>query len=387
MTFSFSRRALCWLAVLLTVAVWTGRAGADETWISDGLLQPASYERGICDPCEPCGDYSRCISDTRCCCDTFVPMMIGAASPAPPRMANRIGGGYAYAHRDMGRIADNNSPLPQDRIAFSYNLLAGAPKTAGVSPTTMDISRFDLLMEKTLLDGAVSVGVNAPFSHTYSSYQVSAAGYPIAEGTELGNVSLTLKGLLWSRPRLKISGGVLVETPTSDDLTFDMLAYKEILKQNRWYLSPFLAALATPTDRLFCQGFISYRDTTGPEDVVMAGARMDPLRDPDLLMVDGGLGYWLYRSPCCHGLTGVVPTLELHYLTTTTDTDGASGVVDRRNDYLYLTGGATARFGRRSTVALGCAVPLRDNSNPYLGTSDRLYDWQLAVQLNYFCGP
>ena len=53
---------------------------------------------------------------------------------------------------------------------------------------------------------------------------------------------------------------------------------------------PFLAALATPNNCLFYQGFISYRDPTGPEDVVRDGEFQYTVRDPDLLMVDGGRG-------------------------------------------------------------------------------------------------
>jgi hypothetical protein len=391
MRLCFIQRPVFSLAVVLYAVTFAGAAGDEETWVSDRLQQPGCNE---CEnsvfsvDCTTCGCDRCCCCDTCCCCDPFVPMMIGAASPVAPRITSSFAGDYTFRHRSMERIADNNSPLPQNRIALSYNLLHNTPKVVGVHPSTIDISQYDLLMEKTLFCESMSVGLNVPFSHNVSTYQDWVTRLPASEDTELGNVSLTLKGLLISRPCLKISGGVLIETPTSDDLTvdvlFDQVEVRETIKQNEWYFSPFLAALATPTDRLFCHGFVSYRDPTGPDDVLLNGEFSPPLRDPDLLMVDGGVGYWLYKSQCCRGLTGLVPTVELHYITTTTDMDGWSGALNRRADYLYLTAGVTTRLGRRNTVALACAVPLREGDNPVLGKSDRLYDWQLALQWNYF---
>jgi hypothetical protein len=383
MRLCFADWSLFSLTVVLCTITWAGRANAKEAQIADDLQQPGCDE--CYSDCETSSACTSCRCERCCCCDPFMPMMIGAASPAPLRIAQTAPeGDFAFLHRGMERIADNNSPLPQDRVAFSYNLLGNAPKVAGDNPSTIDISQFDLLMEKTLLCGAMSVGVNVPFSHTVSSHQVWIADTSVDEDTELGNVSMTLKGLLWNRPCLKISGGVLIETPTSDDLNLDV-GFRNTLKQNTWYFSPFLAALATPTDRLFYHGFISYRDSTGPNDQVAEGTFIGTLRDPDLLMVDGGFGYWLYENQCCHGITAVVPTVELHYITTTTDMDGWSGDLAGRVDYLYLTAGVTTRIGQRNTLALGCAAPLREGDNPVLGRSDRLYDWQLVVQWNYFC--
>jgi hypothetical protein len=181
---------------------------------------------------------------------------------------------------------------------------------------------------------------------------------------------------------MAISGGLLVETPTSDDLSIVLPGFTETLHTDTWYLTPYLATLITPTERLYFQAFASYRATTRSNDLATNGLTQSQIRDQDLLMADGGVGYWLHRDTCARWLTGLAPTVELHYMTTVTDGEGASGFLNPRADYLNLTAGATAVIRDRSTLGLACVVPLRTGESPLIGHTDRLFDWQLAVQFN-----
>jgi hypothetical protein len=43
--------------------------------------------------------------------------------------------------------------------------------------------------------------------------------------------------------------------------------------------------------------------------------------EQSLFQFDLGVGYWLYRNPEGHRLTGLAPTIELHYTTTLDNAD------------------------------------------------------------------
>ncbi len=104
-------------------------------------------------------------------------------------------------------------------------------------------------------------------------------------------------------------------------------------------------------------------------------------------MVDAGVGYWLFRNdPRSRIVTGLAPTIELHYTTFTEDQHPAlfSHVYFNRIDMLNLTAGATAELRHGGTVAVAMALPLRENTYPG-GTlkTDRSMDWELIVQYNH----
>jgi len=305
-------------------------------------------------------------------------MMIGADSPNVPRMA-----GLTFLHQSMVRVADNHSPLPTDRVGLSYHMYYNAPASGDLTPRDTTLNEFELLLEKQLFKGTMSAELIVPFADTISSTQNwDPLSTTVAQGGEFGNLALNLKFLLWQREHVAISGGLLTEAPTSDDLVVVIPAMTETLHTDTWYLTPYLATVITPTDRLYFQAFASYRATTRSNDLVINGVTADQLRDQDLLMADGGVGYWLYRDANARWLTGLVPTVELHYMTTTTDGEGASGLLNARADYLNLTAGATALVRDHSTLGVACVVPLRTGANPLVGNTDRLFDWQLAVQFN-----
>jgi hypothetical protein len=449
------------------------------------------------------------------------------AAYAPNMIGNLLGAGRSvsfFINRTQGaffvnnlgatnivnpKVADNNSPLPQDRLSFRYNYFSDALSVTGVSgaapvldpslgPGTFrqltttrsyDVHQFTFGFEKTLLDGLLSAEVRIPFSRTLSSNLNLSAGtvtglgpfvnengiafgldaqgqlVPVSEGNvvtplsslqvvqtpsetlgrsgnEFGNVSLIFKGLLHQSRALAVSAGLGVGIPTADDtqvrvtdflgdVNSNNLEVQRVrdfhIENNTWSLSPFLAVLATPSDRFFAQGFwqfdlplnssrFTYTETvpivlnTAREPFVadrpgvvtppiLATGRLD---EQYLMQLDVGLGYWLLRDPDRRGLTGLAPTLELHYTTTLNNADlvvlprDPSKVIipgpdlgepqpatigNRRNrvDILDMTVGVTSLIGERATLATAVAFPLK-------GADNRTYDWEFQLQFNYYFG-
>jgi hypothetical protein len=439
-------------------------------------------------------------------------------------------------------IADNNSPIPQDRVYYRYNYFNHAEQLSTLTNVTVpspelaiggtsrlsavrsfDVNQQTFGAEKTFLDGLFSAEVRVPFSTTLSSnldYRVASAngigptfvpggqqiftdpvgnlfffpgGVPAggpgagnipynqilttptpqntrgSEDTEFGNMSVILKGLLFRSDWLSFSGGVGVGIPTAQDTRVRVTDYvggvglpfadeQRVrtfnVANDTWGLAPFLAFLATPSDRLYVQGFvevevplnkstIGYTETlpiianpsipTGFNTAAQLNqlgipssanillppfAYKDHIRDQTLLDVDLGAGYWVYRDSSCGAfLTGLAPTVEVHY----THSLNKAQLVELPRDSLHLplptgivagndlgqfvntpnfgpnapsptvgsqrgpidivdlTAGVTALFGNNFTVATGFSFPLTQNSN-------RTFDWEYTVQLNYYFG-
>jgi hypothetical protein len=101
------------------------------------------------------------------------------------------------------------------------------------------------------------------------------------------------------------------------------------------------------------------------------------------LFADIGLGYWLYRS-CTSCLTGIAPTVELHYNTSLQPADNVTaGALQVGNfgdnvETLNLTVGSTLAFGDAANLTIGYITPL--------GGADRQLDGGLRVLFDYYPG-
>jgi hypothetical protein len=268
------------------------------------------------------------------------------------------------------------------------------------------------------------------------------------EDTEWGNMTVILKAKLFQSCRFLVSGGLSVEVPTGQDeniLVTDFGGpstsratserFRDFFIRNSTVgLDPFLAFLAKPTNRWFVQGFLQvdipvnksgfrYSETgvlaTGEPlvgvpatGVTYVNAQPLPINvhgeiaDQTLMHADIGTGYLLAQNPCRRWITGIAPTLELHYTTTLENADIVTlpgdfatvinpanpigpqiqaplpqiGNLRNRVDILDMTVGTTFFLGQRSTLGLGFAFPLRSNRD------DRVFDWEALVQLNYYFG-
>jgi hypothetical protein len=269
------------------------------------------------------------------------------------------------------------------------------------------------------------------------------------EDTEWGNLSVILKGLLYETNTFAISAGVSVGFPTAQDTrvtvtdflgnpAFNNLEIQRVrdfhIDNGTFSLSPFVAVLWTPGPRFFSQGFLevdvplnsskySFVETapialngqftpgvpTALPGTVPPFSVSGRIAEQTLLQVDWGVGYWLARNTENHWITGIAPTLELHYTYTldnaqivnlphdtsgvitplpgappgtvvlTTPPSPTIGNLRNRVDILDITVGTTFALGQRCTLAPAFSFPLR-------GGDDRTYDWEFQLQFNYYFG-
>jgi hypothetical protein len=387
------------------------------------------------------------------------------------------------------KVADNNSPLPEDRVSFRYNYFNSAVSVTGDSGQTVfdpslgltrlsqprfrgltttkffDVRDFTFSGEKTFLGGLASVEVRVPFTHGLSSNlnldvaRVVTIGTDIDNDsnlaiiqtqptpqntlgntdTEFGDMSVILKGLVFQSPQLAVSLGLAMGIPTARDATVNVVDFLgdafdndveiQRLRQFRihndtWSLSPFLAVLLTPDrhQRFYAQGFLQFDfplntsqvdyseialQNSEPAEIVLGSLVTNAsLREQMLMLADLSMGYWVLQRPEAQWITGIAPTVELHYTTTLNDAQivnlplatrsanllavGPGGVpipepnptvgnLKNRVDILDITFGATFVISNRATMAMGWAFPLR-------GGDDKVFNWEYLLQLNYYFG-
>lgn len=301
------------------------------------------------------------------------PVMIGVPNPSSGGVVGII------------KFSEDNNPLPRDRVIFNYDYFDNVPLAPGGIP----LNRFQFGLEKAFFNGRMSVEARVPFANTLSSNVVLGGS---TRGTEFGNVVLTTKVLMLRGNVVNVSGGLAVALPTADDVSIRTLDGTQMIdiKNKAVQLSPFLAMLYTPNDRLFAQAWYGFRFNSGGNTVRLNSpffggtADVGSLRAAPLMLADLQLGYWVYRAN--QGLLrGVAPFGELHYTTdvgrgTLLRTGNGFLIGDLQSyDELNITGGITTMLGQNATLAVGGAAPL-------LGQSHRTFDWQFGVRFNYYFG-
>jgi hypothetical protein len=146
------------------------------------------------------------------------------------------------------------------------------------------------------------------------------------------------------------------------------------------YVQPFVGWLWTPNRRLFLEVFAQADFDANGNPVLSAGpnSRLQTIgrfEDQSLLLLDAKAGFWLYRDPDARLLTGIIPTVELHYTSTMQNTDTVGPMTNpfNRTDWLNLTAGFHFLLGSRSTLTVASSAPLRTgDAGPF--------DSEIAVQ-------
>ena len=206
--------------------------------------------------------------------------------------------GLAHPTLACGRlnIAEANSPLPADRIYYSYRHFEGAtPLKVYQFTEELDVDRHTLAFERTYWDGMCSFELRTPIEHRLSSNTTSIltpAGIDLTTGdarkTELGNVSLIFKSLLWERETVAVSGGLGVTLPTAQSVQYDLgltgfvdygngltadtiSAFQTDFANETVYLLPFLAWIYAPQSNWFHQGFLQVEVAANPSTVTAFG--------------------------------------------------------------------------------------------------------------------
>jgi len=258
------------------------------------------------------------------------------------------------------KIADNESPRPQDRVFSSFNFYnnveGDANRRLGADIGVINVYRQVIGFEKTFFDGNASIGMRLPFN----LLDARSGDTPGLSGTsaDIGDLTVILKALLWEdRDRgLLLSAGVAVTVPTGPDsfagVPSVVGAFHDTLVQ------PYLGYLWN-LNNLFVQGFSAVDIPTDSNDVTF-------------MFNDIGIGYFLLRGGGqSRWITALAPTFEVHVNTPLSHRGGMCGV--NIPDWVDLTEGVTVEFNRRATLAVGVSTPI---------TGPRPFDLEALAHFN-----
>ena len=230
--------------------------------------------------------------------------IISPPSPGFPQAPNVFIPAPALAGSAF-KIADNESPLPQDRAFLDVNYFTAVFHS--VRPKTFPQLRFTrtlLGFEKTFLGGDASFGIRVPTFELNDN----AGG---SSGAVLGDVTLISKFALLrdSASGWTVTGGLAVTVPTGPALSAvqfftpagGFATPTSVTVVNPTIVQPYVGFYYNPSDRFYVHGFSS-----------MAIASTDEV--PTVWFNDLAAGWYAYRTSCCE----IIPTVEMHL------TDGLS---------------------------------------------------------------
>jgi hypothetical protein len=385
-------------------------------------------------------------------------------SPVPQ---DRVSFKYNYFANALHITGDSGTLVPAPDLG-NRNTTVGQqlPRLRSLL-TTQDYNEqdFTFSIEKTFWDRQASVELRIPFGRTLSrdldlrAARITGSGpdsdgdtqnalitspTPLdtlgSYGNELGNIDLIFKGLLYQDRTMAVSSGFSVNIPTAranhvkvtDFLGDDFDNSVEVQRQREftvfnetWAISPFAAVIVQPTRRSFVQSFLQFDIPLNKSNILYSETplvnkepfeiQFDPLsasdsiREQSLMKFDLSYGFWLLNRPNATWLTGIAPTVELHYTTTLNNADIRTlpvapkfaldtnfpnsqrpitaletppqvGNLNNRLDILNLTLGSTFEIANRATIATGFVIPLK-------GGADRTFDFEFQLQLNWRFGP
>jgi hypothetical protein len=284
--------------------------------------------------------------------------------PPPARAASSL----APSTRGF-KIADNQSPLPQDRVYFTFdyfNNLNSAQNRQLKSPlTNMQAYRYVFGLEKTFDEGRGSIGVQLPLDSLSADSAIPGTSAKSGgTSTSLNDLTIIGKYILKRNPETGnlISAGLAV-TPTTGPSTFAGAGYVAAVHDTT--VQPFIGYLWRRGD-FFLHGFTALDVPTSIRDVTM-------------VYNDVGIGYYVYRNRDPVGvLTALVPTFEVHVNDPLThgdfnnplDLTGTADIVD-------LTYGINALLGPNSVFTFGVVTPV---------TGPHPFSYELLVLLNFRFG-
>jgi hypothetical protein len=302
----------------------------------------------------------------------------------------------------IGKIAENDSPIPRDRIFFNYNHFHNVFQVAEqsiVPPGPMvirqqPIDRYTIGVEKTFFDGMTSVELRMPIIGNFDT-QLQNVG---VAGGNAGNLTVVLKGLLYMDEALAIGAGMSIETPTGSDTELRMADQRLRFNNEATHLLPYIGFVWSPGDPrwgwgdgLFLTGFAQIDIAASSNTVAALGpggltsSALGKFTEQNLGFLDLGVGYWLFRDPEAPRVTGVAAIAEFHYTTTLTNADTVAGSVNG----IPVTIGSTANRFDVVNGTVGVQILLFDMSSLRVGgvfpignEDRRLFDSEVQVQFN-----
>lgn len=295
------------------------------------------------------------------------PFPPGAPPPPPsPRQATAL----APSVRGF-KISENQSPIPQDRIFYTfnyyYNLNSAVDRRFDTPVNNLRAYREIFGFEKTFDQGRASIGFRLPLDTLYATSTIKGNfAKPGGASTSLGDLSIFTKFIVRQNPQTGnlISAGFVVTPPTGPS-SFAGAKYIQSLHTTR--LQPYIGYVFS-RGNFYLHGFSAFEFPVNPGDVTLA-------------YNDVGIGYFLYRNTEAvpsRWITAIVPTAEVHVNTP----------LNHRNPYnpldpsasanvVNFTEGLNIEFNRRSILTLGIVTPT---------TSPKPFDIEALVLFNFRFG-
>lgn len=300
-----------------------------------------------------------------------------------------IGGGTRRFKNEQARA------LPTDRVFFYFNHFHNAVEVKQLSnvnrSASANVDQFTLGAEKTFGEGNWSVEVRMPFA---GSTDIGIPGFRY-QSDGVGNLTATLKRLIYSDENTALAMGLAVTTPTGSDADATIpvevpdvgIGNVRIHTENQAvHLLPYAALQYTPDDNWFFHGFAQVDVAANDNTVNITGARGNSsgtFREQTLLYLDASAGYWWYRSDDDESLTGLATVLELHYTTSLDDSNTriigsgdflSIGNSRNRIDVVNLTCGVHTEWWHHTSLRGALVVPLG-------GEADRFFDSEIQLSL------
>ena len=267
------------------------------------------------------------------------------------------------------KIAENQSPLPQDRFFFSYNyfsnLNAALNRRFDAPVDHLRVYREIFGVEKTFDQGRGSVGMILPIQTLSANSTVRGSfAKPGGTSTALGDLSLFTKYVLKYDPATGslISAGLVVTPPTGPN-HFAGATYLQTVHATS--VQPFLGYILR-RERFYLHGFAAMDTPSSVRDVTM-------------VYNDLGIGYFVYRNADpTRFLTAIAPTFEVHVNTPLTHRDPFNSKDPTGTpDVVNLTYGLNLEFHKRSVLTVGFVTPV---------TGPLPFDYEFLLLFNVFFG-
>jgi hypothetical protein len=243
------------------------------------------------------------------------------------------------------KISDNQSPIPQDRIFYSFNYFDNLNASVNrqlLSPiSNLQVYHQLFGFEKTFLDGRASIGFRLPMNtiHLNSSASIPGLG---GTSTAMGDLSIFMKYILYQEKNCLFSTGLQVTAPTGPG-GFGGNKYYSYYRDTQ--IQPFIGYLFT-RDRFYLQGFSSVNVPTTSQDVT-------------LMFNDLAIGYYVYRPADPNKfVTAIVPTAEVHVTTPLNHRGFSATDLASTPDIVNMTFGTNLELRKRAVITAAYVTPV-----------------------------
>jgi hypothetical protein len=289
-------------------------------------------------------------------------------NPVPPP---KVGGGNPGIVNGNGttsilfkltglKVSDNQSPIPQDRVFFSFNyfdnLNASVDRKLQSPIQNLQVYHELFGIEKTFLDGNASIGFRVPLNTISFKSTANVAGLG-GSSTAPGDLSVFLKYVLYQQQGTLFSTGLQVTAPTGPG-AFGGAKYYSYFRDTQ--IQPFVGYLFA-RDRFYFQGFSSINVPTMSQDVT-------------LWFNDLSIGYYVYRANDPNRfLTAIVPTAEVHVNTPLNHRGYGTSDLAGTPDVLDMTFGTNVELRKRAILSVAYVTPV---------TGPKPFNAELVMLLN-----